>query len=200
MVFASLAIFFSLLATHLQSQQLHLALMGGSSHLTGTDFSQMRHLEMRRESKHCCFAGNRTGSPLLIMGCTLGLSRKQTRLHFQLWIFGSLRLLESSISFRFWLLHLFTWTIKTFLFRSSRAVYRSAHVVCIAHTKIFWGCSSPVLVLWSVLRDSGKSPQKSVAQNVLPLFWLTGSLSWGKGCLLVQIWSRSVGLRAGVAM
>lgn len=105
----------------------------------------------KRIKAHCCFAGNRTGSPLLIMGCTLGLSRKQTRLHFQLWILGSLRLLESSISFRFWLVHLFTWTIKTFLFWSSRALYHSAHVVCIAHTKIFWGVSNPFLVLWSVL-------------------------------------------------
>lgn len=51
MVLASLAIFLSLLATHLQSNQLHLALIGSSSNLMGTDFSQMGYVEMRRESK-----------------------------------------------------------------------------------------------------------------------------------------------------
>lgn len=37
-----------------------------------------------RIKRHGCPAGNRTGSPLLIMWWALGLSKKQTRLHFQL--------------------------------------------------------------------------------------------------------------------
>lgn len=105
----------------------------------------------KRIKGHCCFAGNRTGSSLLITWRSLGLSKKQTRLHFQLWNLGSLRLLESSISFRFWHLLLFAWTIKTFLFWSSRAVYHSAHVVCIAHTKNLLRTWQPFLVLWSML-------------------------------------------------
>lgn len=67
-----------------------------------------------RIKRHCCPAGNITGSPLLIMWCALGLSKKQTKLHFQLCNLGSPRLLGSSLSFRFWHLLLFAWTIKTF--------------------------------------------------------------------------------------
>lgn len=158
---------------------------------------------MRRESRTLllCWEQDRVTSD----NVTLGLSKKQARLHFQLWNFGSLRLLESSISFSIWHLLLFARTIKTFLFWSSRAIYHSAHVVCIAHTKIFWGLGNPFEFsdqCW--LRNNGKNPWNSVAQNVLPLFWLTSSLSWGRGwcfsVVLVQIWSHYTELKAGVSM
>ena len=184
----------SLLATHLQSNQLPLALIGGSSNLMGTDFSQMECFEMKRIKGHCCFAGNRTESPPLIMWRSLWLSKNQTRLHFQLWNLGNLRLLESPISFRFWHLLLFARIIKTFLFWSSRDVYHSAHVVCVAHTKIFWGLGNAFQFsdqCW--LRNNGKSPWKSVAQNVLPLFWLTTNLSWGRDCWLGFFFFSSAG-------
>lgn len=146
-----------------------------------------------RMKRQCCPAGNSTGY-LLIMWGALGLSKKQTRLHFQLWNLGSLRLLESSVSFRFWHLLLFAWTIKTFLFWSSRAVYHPAHVVCISHTKIFWGLGNIFQFsdqCW--LRNNGKSPWKSVAQNVLPLFWLSSSFNWAcwLDCFVQECWCQS---------
>lgn len=149
MVFTSLAVFPFLLATLLQSNQWHLALIGGSRNLIGTGISQMGW-NAKRIKGCCCFAGNRTGSPLdngMFFRTFL-----ETRLHFQLWHLSSLGLLESSISFRFWHLLLFAWTVKTFLFWFSRAVYHSAHVVRIAHTKIFWKLGA---TLFSSLINAG---------------------------------------------